>query len=141
VQRPFRPSDLPIYQNWFSDPETRRWISRPDERWQAHVLLSGRSACWVLEDSGDLSGLLQVDWDENRRAFVSVVVDPAKRGRGLGTRLLRWFLAHHSHRFEVLTASVAPDNRPSLALALRCGFEHIGEDDDGFVQLTKQKPA
>jgi len=63
------------------------------------------------------------------------VVDPAKRRKGLGVRLLLSFLAHHSEDIEALTAGIAPENRASLALALRCGFEQIGVDDEGFVQF------
>ena len=133
--RPFRSSDFSIYQGWFSDPETRRWVSCPDGRWLAHVSHCGRCACWVLEDAGQLGGVLQVDWDERGRAFVSVVVDPNKRRQGLGARLLRSFLAYQSQDFELVAACVEPDNRASLALALRCGFEQIEVDDDGFVQL------
>jgi RimJ/RimL family protein N-acetyltransferase len=68
---------------------------------------------------------------------VSVVVDPAKRRRALGTRLLRAFLADRIQHFDVLMASVDPHNRASLALAPRCGFEQTGIDDDGLVQLTR----
>lgn len=139
MPRPFRVSDLAIYRAWFSDPETRRWVATPDDLWLAHVFASGRSACWVLEDAGVPGGILQVDWDEGGLAFVSVVVDPAKRRRGMGARLLRSFLADQSHAFEAVTASVAPDNRASIALALRCGFEHVGIDDEGFVQLQHRR--
>lgn len=93
--RPFRLSDLPTYQGWFSDPDTQRWVSQPDDRWWVHVSAGGRSTCRASEDSRVLCGVLQVDWEKKGYAFVCVVVDPAKRGRGLGTRLLRSFLAHH----------------------------------------------
>jgi RimJ/RimL family protein N-acetyltransferase len=103
------------------------------------VSAGSRSACWGLEDAGVLGRVLQFAWDEEGHAFISVVVDPAKRGRGLGTRLLSSFLARHSEDFESLTASVAPDNRASLALALRFGFEQIRVDDEGFVQLQLRR--
>jgi hypothetical protein len=30
VLRAFELSDFPIYQGWFSDPETRRWVADTD---------------------------------------------------------------------------------------------------------------
>jgi RimJ/RimL family protein N-acetyltransferase len=93
----------------------------------------------VVEDAGLPGGVLQVDWDEHWRAFVAIVVDPTKRRRGLGKRLLRSFVDCHSQPFEAITGSVEPDNRASLALALRCGFEQIGVDDEGFVRLQSKK--
>jgi RimJ/RimL family protein N-acetyltransferase len=138
VLRRFRQSDFPVYQGWFSDRETQRRISRPDECWRAHVLGGSRSVCWVLEDSGVLRGVLQVDWDDDRHAFVCIVVDPAKRGRGLATRLLRSFLTDHCQDFEAVTASIDPNNRASLALALRCGFEQLGLHEEGFAQLERR---
>jgi len=60
VMRPFKLSDMPIYQSWFSDQKTQRWVLRPDDCWWAHVCSSGRSACWALEYAGVLGGVLQV---------------------------------------------------------------------------------
>ncbi len=104
-----------------------------------HVSAGGRSACWALEVGGVLGGVLQVDWDEGGHGCVSVVVDPARRKRGLGTRLLRSFLDRHSAGVTALTASVSPENQASRALALRCGFELIGVDEEGFVQFQYRR--
>ena len=57
---------------------------------------------------------------------------PEHRGRGLATEaveaLVRWAAAEHGIRRFV--ASVAPANEPSLALARRLGFVHVGEHSD-----------
>lgn len=138
VLRRFEPSDVATYQRWFSDPETRRRISPPDDHWRTHVFCNNQSACWVLDVAEGLGGVLQADWDEDGHAFVSVVIDPARRGQGLGTRLVRSFLVRQGRAFTTVMAGAEPDNRASLRLAVKCGFHDVGTGSDGFVQLRRE---
>ncbi len=63
---------------------------------------------------------------------VSLEVDPAERGAGLGTRLFRAALATVDEG-EVVVASVAPGNAASLRAALAAGFVPVGS-----VQLYRR---
>lgn len=65
-------------------------------------------------------------------AEVSLEVDPAERGAGLGTRLFRAALAGVDEG-EVVVASVAPGNAASLRAALAAGFVPVGS-----VQLYRR---
>jgi len=90
--RPFRLSDLPIYQGWFSDSDTQRWVSRPDDHWWVYVSTGDRSACWALEDAGVLGGVLQVDRGEKGHAFVCLLWTPpnVERAWGSGSYFRSW---------------------------------------------------
>jgi L-amino acid N-acyltransferase YncA len=58
---------------------------------------------------------------------VSVYVDRAARGRGIGRRLLEELAAHASELdYWKLTGKVFPENAASLALIRRCGWREVG---------------
>jgi L-amino acid N-acyltransferase YncA len=60
-------------------------------------------------------------------ADVSIYVDPAVQGRGVGRALLGR-VVDESQRAGIWTlqASIFPENGPSLALHLHCGFRLVG---------------
>ncbi len=60
-------------------------------------------------------------------AEVSVYVDTAARGRGVGTSLLRALIAHSEKAgIWTLEAGVFPENEASIAIHKRCGFREVG---------------
>lgn len=60
-------------------------------------------------------------------AEVSIYMDRAYRGRGLGRQLLEW-LIQESEQMGIwsLQSAIFPQNTASLALHERCGFRTIG---------------
>jgi L-amino acid N-acyltransferase YncA len=69
---------------------------------------------------------------------VSIYVDPAHGGRGLGRRLLVALIARSEQQgLWTLEAGIFPENLASIALHERCGFrlvgrrERIGQMPDG----------
>jgi L-amino acid N-acyltransferase YncA len=60
-------------------------------------------------------------------AEVSIYVDPDVAGRGIGRVLLRALIeASERAGFWMLEAGIFPENRASIALHERCGFELVG---------------
>ena len=60
-------------------------------------------------------------------ADLSVYVDPAAQGRGVGRALLERLVASADDAgLWTLQAGVFPENEPSLALHRRCGFRVVG---------------
>jgi phosphinothricin acetyltransferase len=84
-------------------------------------------------------------------ADVSVYVDPAAQGRGVGRALLEHLIAGaEAAGIWTLQAGVFPENQASLALHRRCGFrvvgwrERIGERDGVWrdvVLLERRSPT
>ena len=57
----------------------------------------------------------------------SVYVAEAMRGRGIGRRLLAALVADsEAHGFWMLQSSIFPENQPSIAIHLACGFRIMG---------------
>jgi L-amino acid N-acyltransferase YncA len=60
-------------------------------------------------------------------ADLSVYVDPAAQGRGVGRALLERLIADTENSgIWTLQAGVFPENEASLALHRRCGFREVG---------------
>lgn len=60
-------------------------------------------------------------------AEVSIYVDPACAGRGVGRALLQELIAASERAgFWTLKAGIFPENAASIALHERCGFERVG---------------
>lgn len=87
---------------------------------------------WVAEAGGRLAGWLSFSTFYGRAAYdktaeLSVYVDEAYRGRGLGAYLLGQAIAHApSIRVDRLIGFVYGHNSPSLELFARFGFERWG---------------
>jgi len=69
--------------------------------------------------------------DEAGRVEIGYRVDPAYRRQGYALEAVRglfdWAAARGVHRF---VASISPDNKASLSLAAKLGFERVGEQID-----------
>lgn len=116
-----------------SRPETRRYarnpaIPTPDEHreWFARVLDNAARTLAIVECGGTRTGFVRLDpiSPEGLRFEVSIAVDPAFHGRGIGSAALR--LARACARDAVLEAEVHEDNRASRALFAGCGYRQIG---------------
>ena len=74
--------------------------------------------------------------DAEGRVEIGYRVDPAYRRQGYALEAVRgmfdWAAAQGVHRF---VASIAPDNRASLSLAAKLGFERVGEQIDDIDGL------
>lgn len=116
-----------------SQPETRRYarnpaVPTPDEHraWFAQLLANAARTLAIVECADAPAGFLRLDpiSEEGLRFEVSIAVDPAFHGMGIGSAALR--LARACARDAVLEAEVHEDNRVSRALFAGCGYRQIG---------------
>ncbi|WP_206951256.1 GNAT family N-acetyltransferase [Trinickia acidisoli] len=82
-------------------------------------------------------GRLYHDWHGSEARLIDIALLPVHRGAGLGTRLLRAFVAQAVSRGLSIVLYVEVDNRVQ-ALYRRLGFETIGESG---VYLQMRRPA
>lgn len=74
--------------------------------------LIGYACCWIVDDE------LRIN---------NIAIAPEQRGRGLGTRLLRWvLLAAVSRGCREATLEVRPGNHAAVSLYRRHGFVETG---------------
>jgi len=122
------PYDLPPLDRAAGDSLWRFLTGRPAERRPFAGLVDGSFAAQLLVRSG--SGPETVD--------IGITLDPARRGRGFGTRILRE-LARHLHeteRIRRLTLDVAAYNVRAQRAYRAAGFvprsERFGPPDPGI---------
>ena len=144
VWRPLNHDDLVAYRTWFSDPELSRRASFPDDDWLRHVTSGPGSAMAVASHETDaLIAVLEWDREDGGGASIFLAVDPARRGSGVGTRVLAEFLQREGCDLAFVDGYVEPNNAASLSMAARCGFGGGMDetDDEGLIRLRWINPA
>lgn len=128
----FTPKDVERVERWFDDADTRHWLG--GRSWPLDISLNmapaqGRDAALVL-DGAEPVAVVFVE-TRGERAWVELVVDPARRGRGIGSFAIR---ALSSWRFmagiRFVEAKVKHGNEPADALMRATGFQQLDEEPD-----------
>ncbi|NQU57096.1 MAG: GNAT family N-acetyltransferase [Rhodospirillales bacterium] len=148
VLRPATMSDADIILRWQTDPETRRYFRNPkvplaDEhrRWMQEKLADTNCIFNVIMHARQRAGVVRLDrvkdndLSDGPSAFeISILVDPACYGIGIGSAALR--SATMMIPEGRLIAETLPDNTSSQALFLSVGFRRSG---DLFILETKDR--
>ncbi len=132
--RPAGPADAAMMHAWRNDATTRR-VSI-DERaidWESHVAwlvrtLADPTRMLLVGMVGAVSiGVIRLDRMASDEVEVSLFLDPALHGLGLGSTLLRagevHFLACAQRQFGAFTARVLDGNTPSQRLFAAAGYQ------------------
>jgi len=91
-------------------------------------LLAERAAVWVVVWRGAVAGALVMLTRKNSEwaRVYSLAVDPAARGQGLGTRLVRTAEREARKRGCIgISLEVRTDNGPARALYARLGYQEV----------------
>jgi phosphinothricin acetyltransferase len=136
VIRPLTPADhaaaAAVY-NHYVVTSTATFQTEPldAEEWAAEAVTGepGRHGAWAVEADGAFAGFLLVTPFKSRCAYrdtaeVTVYLDPAHTGRGLGREALEHADAHAKEAgLHALLAVVCAENDASLRLFERHGYE------------------
>jgi RimJ/RimL family protein N-acetyltransferase len=108
------------------DEEWRRWLGpgSDDPRPTACIVVEGDVVGWIDYDTGR-------EWLQAGEVNVGYSIFAAHRGNGYASRALGLLLRHLAEDtvVRVATLVIDPRNEPSLAVAQRTGFVHVGEVD------------
>jgi L-amino acid N-acyltransferase YncA len=121
-----------IYEQGIAGGEATFEASAPDwEHWteprEGLPALVARA-----EDDGEIVGWAALTPVSHREVYrgvgaVSIYVDPAHAGRGVGTALLSGLIeASERAGFWTIEAGIFPENEASIALHRACGFRQVG---------------
>ena len=130
---------LEEYESWFSDAELRRRIEPPRVNWFRYVSNEPGVHAWMIREAGTPVGHIQLDVSPDQAGSFSIVVKPQLRGRGLGGRIMRIFLARPEvMRLRRLEAGVEQDNLAAQRCLRTAGFtqEGIAPDNEGFLTFA-----
>lgn len=94
--------------------------------------------CFVLEIDLQVVGYCRYDLTPNEEYSVSIAVDPAYQGQGLGHELLSHSLQQLNSRRPVV-GEVKSDNPASLKLFEKNGFQvSLGSDENYHIRYVPQ---
>ncbi len=143
--RPATPADRSALLSWRNAADAVQWSTtgRPvetceHEAWFGRVLVDAGRRIWIGEVDAVAVGMVRVDVDCGV-GTVSVAVDPARRGHGAGSGLLRELQRELRGDCQVreLRALVHPANAASARIFERANFTEAGIDPaTGFLALT-----
>jgi [ribosomal protein S18]-alanine N-acetyltransferase len=103
------PFDASAFRRWHADPDVRPYVLCVGDA------LVGYGEVWV-------------DEAEREVELGRIIVDPAGRGQGVGSRLVRLLLEKASHSgYPYAFVRVVPDNRAAIACYRGAGFSRVPE--------------
>jgi len=137
--RPLAESDLPATLSWRNHPDSAPWFHSTEKidevqhrEWYAGYLTRDDDFVFVLDVSGTPAGQAALYAVADGTAeFGRLLIDPAKRGRGLSHRAIALTLrvADEQLALERVRLEVKRDNARAIRGYLAAGFH----DDDSLV--------
>lgn len=140
--RKFIPENKELFLRWFeNDTEGMKFLpsySRPDDWLQ---LIDDKTRFMFIAYL-DLTPCGFFDFEVNKeRGHFSVYISPEFRGRHLAQEVLKKaFQLDMVNSVDLLDVGVEGDNRSSISLLKKFGFEESGKDEDGMLVYLKKKP-
>lgn len=141
--RTLEPGDVDWLSRWENDPShwTVSGTTIPFSRAMLQQLCNGHQDLytdgqlrWVIEEMGKPKGAVDLYNHSNlhQRAGIGILVDPAHRGQGTGSRALEIATRHAREvlLLRSLHAEIHADNDASVHLFTSCGFEVVGKYTD-----------
>lgn len=135
--QPFDPSQAALVTSWAPTlAEVRSWCARAEAPVPAEVVATWSEAADVeafllVAESPVAYGELWVDVEEGEVELARLLVDPARRGAGVG-RLLTRLLAEHARQAHpelgTVCLRVLPDNPAGHRAYLAAGFRFVDPD-------------
>jgi aminoglycoside 6'-N-acetyltransferase len=129
ILRPVAEGDADALRRIREIPEVKRWWDEPEDGfpWTDDP----ESTRFTIEVDGAVAGLIQY-WEETdpkyRHAGIDIFLDPAFRGRGLGTeavkQVVRMLIDERGH--HRITIDPAAENTAAIRAYEKVGFKPVG---------------
>lgn len=122
--RPIQMSDLPFWEEIFSDSDVKKFLySPPPDLWE--YLNLGKRTFTVLQDDEMVAGFT-LSPVTHHTASIGIVVHHKFRGSGLGDKLMELIETEASSLgYKTLRADVYIDNLSCIGLLNKCGWHEI----------------
>ena len=133
--------------------ESMLWCSLPEVTADAVDGWSRRQdvEAFVLRETGHVVayGEIWIDVDEREVELAHLIVDPERRGQGLGGRLIDELVRQAQRHYPVIALRVHSRNETAVRCYVRAGFERASETDTtawnvgqpvDYVWMTRRVP-
>jgi ribosomal protein S18 acetylase RimI-like enzyme len=134
---PAREEHVSLVAGWTLDAEElERWCGRRDYPLEAEVVLSWQTEAdvraFVLEGDTTLAyGELWLDETENEVELARIIVNPDRRGRGVGREFVRRLLeAARETGYPTAFLRVVPDNLVAIRCYEAAGFARVEQSQE-----------
>ena len=126
--RPLAAEDVPELLRIHRLPEVARWWDEPDETFPDD---DPESVRFTIVVDGAVAGMIQYSEEPEpkyRYAGVDLFLDPALRGRGIGTDAIRRLVRHlfDDRGHHRITIDPAADNAAAIRAYEKAGFRRVG---------------
>jgi aminoglycoside 6'-N-acetyltransferase len=137
--RPAVPADEPQFLAWLQDPEIYAYwegVPASAEYARAHCALrqDADEAVWpfIILENGRAVGYLQAWWCVPGEGGVDIFLEPAARGRGIGSTILRLVAAYLTEtlRWPAVTIDPERSNARAIGSFAKVGFVALGSVRD-----------
>jgi RimJ/RimL family protein N-acetyltransferase len=122
---------------WGLSPESA-WISKS---WGGHAGLAASGRAWGAFVGGRLAAVAATFFQGERYEEIGVVTEPAFRGRGLSVACTRNLVMDILARGGWASWTTSPDNRASLRVAEKLGFQFVRNDYLYVAGMPTPRPA
>ena len=157
--RPLTDADLPMLHRWLNEPGIVRWWEGDDVSWDAVVRDYGSASSdstehWMVSCAGRAIGWIQCyatadhpeehevqQWwslgvERTAAGIDYFIADPADRGRGLGSAVIRAFVSNvvfvRHPQWTQVCASPYAANVASWRALQKAGFQPVGDFQDEY---------
>lgn len=145
--RPFRQDDGPAVVSFIrTDEDAAAWASLeevPEEALLARWHADPDVHAFTLFGDGVPAGYgeVWVDRAEDETELARIVIDPARRGRGLGRQLTRLLAAEAArHRLEETWLRVVPGNTAAISCYRAAGFVRAPAELEARFNIGQRQP-
>ena len=106
-------------------PQRIEWDEH--RQWYAQQLQAPKSLFLIVEVKGDSVGVLRITRTTDDTAIVSIALNPAQRGRGVGRRSIRDACEQYAVAYPHMTieAWISEDNHASARCFCAAGFKPV----------------
>jgi RimJ/RimL family protein N-acetyltransferase len=137
--RRFSEQDLRLVTTWFVDPEMKRRISYPTTQWFNYVSTTPNVYAWMILERITPIAYVQVDIEDDQRAYTVLAVKAEFRGQGYCKKILRALVKRPEvSKLSSIEGYVEVDNTASQRCLIAAGFHQINEtpDEDGMFKFV-----
>ena len=139
---PFNQKHINPVWIWRNDNQTIEMsLSRKNVTWQEHfewcnsIIESKSNHMYIAEEFGVPVGVVRFDKNKDKECVfdLTINIDPQKRHRGYGSRILRDsinFFINEVNKCKYIRVQIRVSNLPSIKLFEKYGFKKISSNSD-----------